>query len=60
VKERLRTLLCCAVLEIGALAGVPMRPEHVRDLLQALNAPTIAQTNPENTPAGDAPGTGDS
>jgi hypothetical protein len=52
LKHRLRTLLFCAVLELGALAGIPMRPEQIRDLMHALNQPTIAQTNPDRTDDG--------
>lgn len=48
IKERLRTVLCCAVLEFAALSGMPMRPEHIRDLMQALNEPKLAQTNPDS------------
>jgi hypothetical protein len=47
VNHRLRTLLCCLVLEIGALSGIPMRPEQIRDLMQSLNTPKIAHTDPE-------------
>ena len=54
VKHRLRTLLCCAVLEIGVLFGVPMRPEQIRELMQTLNKPKLAQTNPDRTSDGDA------
>jgi len=50
VRERIRTVLCCAVLQVGAFAGVPMRPEQIRDLMQSLNQPKIAQTNPEQDP----------
>jgi len=55
MKHRLRTLFCCAVLEIGALFGVPMRPEQIRELMQAMNSPTIAQTDPEKTADADKP-----
>jgi hypothetical protein len=55
VQERLRTMLCCAVLELGALAGIPMRPEQIRDLMQSLNQPTVAQTNPDRASDGGAP-----
>ena len=47
IGERLRTVLCCATLQAGAFAGIPMRPEQIRDLMQSLNQPKIAQTNPE-------------
>lgn len=51
IAGRLRTILCCVVLQVGALVGVPMRPEQIRDLMQALNQPQLAQTNPEEDPA---------
>jgi hypothetical protein len=47
IGDRLRTVICCAVLQAGAFAGVPMRPEQIRDLMQSLNQPKIAQTTPE-------------
>lgn len=53
VKGRLRTLLCCAVLELGALAGIPMRPEQIEKLMQTLNQPKVAQTDPDYRPSGD-------
>jgi hypothetical protein len=46
LKARLRTVLCCAVLEIGALLGMPMRPKDILELLQALNAPKVAEEDP--------------
>jgi hypothetical protein len=55
LKGCLRTLLCCVVLECGALAGVPMRPEEIVELMRTLNSPKIAQTNPEENPSGDRP-----
>jgi hypothetical protein len=51
MRGRLRTILCCAVLQAGAYAGVPMRPEQIRDLMQGLNQPKIAQTAPEEDPS---------
>jgi len=36
---RLRRLLLCVALEMGALAGVPMRPEEIRKLLEAMAGP---------------------
>lgn len=47
LKKRLRTVLCCVVLEMGALIGMPMRPKEILELLQALNVPKVAQTDPE-------------
>lgn len=51
MRGRLRTILCCAVLQVGAFAGVPMRPEQIRDVMRSLNQPKIAQTNPEEDPS---------
>jgi hypothetical protein len=48
-----RTLLCCAILEFGALVGIPMRPEQIGELMHSLNQPKIAETNPERTNDGD-------
>jgi len=59
LKRRLRTLFCCAVLEVGVLFGVPMRPEQIRELMQMLNKPKIAQTGPQQSAHGDDPGVGD-
>jgi hypothetical protein len=53
MKSRLRTLLCCVVLEVGALAGVPMRPDEIRELMDTLARPKLARTNPDRTDDGD-------
>ena len=39
IVRRLRTVVCCAILEIGTLVGVPMRPEQIQDLMSAMNVP---------------------
>jgi hypothetical protein len=54
IVRRLRTIACCAILEIGTLMGVPMRPEQIQDLMRAMNAPKLAQTNPDECATGDA------
>ena len=59
-KHRLRTLLCCVVLEMGALIGVPMRPDKIQELMHLLNNPKIAQTDPEKNTDGDQPEAGQS
>ena len=51
--RRLRTVACCAILELGTLIGVPMRPEQIQDLMRSLNTPKIAHTTPEETHRGD-------
>jgi hypothetical protein len=51
--RRLRTVACCAILELGTLIGVPMRPEQIQDLMRSLNTPKIAHTTPEESYRGD-------
>jgi hypothetical protein len=55
--RRLRTLVCCTILELGTLIGVPMRAEQIQDLMRALNTSKIAHTTPEeaNRDDGSAP-----
>jgi len=53
ITRRLRTVACCAILEIGTLMGVPMRPEQIQDLMRAMNVPKVAQTNPDESNTGD-------
>ena len=55
MKARLRTVFCCAVLQMGVLLGAPMRPEEIQELMRNLNAPKVAQTTPEEQPSGDGP-----
>ena len=45
-----------AILEIGTLLGVPMRPEQIQDLMRAMNVLKIAETNPEESNSGDGTG----
>jgi len=39
---RLRKLLLCTVLEIGALMGVPMRPEEIDRLMRTSGQITVS------------------
>ena len=55
LKSRLRTVLCCVVLEVGALAGVPMRPDEIRELMDTLAQPKLARVNPDRPDEGDLP-----
>jgi hypothetical protein len=55
LKSRLRTLLCCVVLEVGALTGVPMRADEIQDLMHTLAQPKLARTNPDKPDEGDPP-----
>lgn len=44
--RKLRTIFVCAFLQIGVLAGVPMRPEEIRELMRQMSAPTIVHVLP--------------
>ena len=53
VRQRLRTILVCCVLEFGAVIGLPMRPEEIEALMQTMNQPTIVHTIPDEHDIGD-------
>ena len=53
VRKRLRTVLVCAVLEFGAMIGVPMRPEEIEALMHTMNQPKITHTLPDESENGD-------
>jgi hypothetical protein len=55
IKKRLRTIFLCAALEIGVLAGVPMRPEEIRALMHQINQPTLAHVLPSEDERGNDP-----
>jgi hypothetical protein len=46
LKHRLRKLLLCLPLLLGAFVGVPMSPEEVEELMHSMNQQTIAYTIP--------------
>jgi hypothetical protein len=51
--RRLRTIACCAILELGTVIGIPMRPEQIQELMRSLNTPRTAHTTPEASHRGD-------
>lgn len=53
--KSLRTLFVCVVLEIGLLAGCPMRPEQIRELMQLMNQPKLAHVLPDERDDGEPP-----
>jgi hypothetical protein len=55
ISSRLRSILLCAVLEFGALAGVPMPPERIRELLDVMHRPKLAHVLPAEDAPGDPP-----
>ena len=55
LRKRLRVVFVCAFLQFGALAGVPMRPEEITELMQTLNQPKLAHVLPSEEAGGDDP-----
>ena len=53
VLPRLRTILVCAMLEFAALAGVPMRPEEIEELMRQMNQPKLAHVLRDESERGD-------
>jgi hypothetical protein len=60
LKTRLRTIFMCAALELGALSGVPMRPEEIRSMMNQINQPKLAHVLPTEDQNGDDPPTSSS
>jgi hypothetical protein len=52
IKNRLRTLLCCGILEAAVMFGIPMRAGQIEELMRSLNVPTLAHTIPDERPDG--------
>lgn len=46
-------VFACAFLQIGVLAGVPMRPEQIKELMHQMNQPTLAHVLPSEEETGD-------
>jgi hypothetical protein len=57
-RSRWRSLFLCVVLEVGLMAGVPMRPEEIARLMRSVSGPRLEQTDPDEAAKGDgeAPG----
>ena len=47
LKKSLRTIFACVVLELGLLAGCPMPPERIKELMQLMNQPKLAHILPD-------------
>ena len=52
-RSRFRTLFLCLALEVGLMAGVPMRPDEIARLMRALAGPQVVQTRPDEADRGD-------
>jgi hypothetical protein len=44
IKHRLQTLLLCLPLLMGAIGGMPMRPEEIEDLMRTMNQQKVVMT----------------
>jgi hypothetical protein len=53
LKKRLRVVVVCAVLQLGVMVGVPMRPDEVEELMQQMNQPKMAHVLPTEDEDGD-------
>ncbi len=53
LRSRLRTVFLLAVLELGAISGVPMPPEKIRSLMDAINRQKLAHMLPSEQRNGD-------
>jgi hypothetical protein len=49
----MRKLALCAVLQFGALVGLPMPPEEVTRLMQSLSRPVAVRTSPDESDDGE-------
>jgi hypothetical protein len=47
LRQRLRTVAVCAMLEFAALTGMTVRPEEIRELMQTMHRPKVAHTIPQ-------------
>jgi hypothetical protein len=56
--RKIRTMFVCAFLEVGVLAGIPMRPEQIRELMRQMDAPKIAHMLPGEDESGEPPTVG--
>jgi hypothetical protein len=55
LRSWLRTVFLLAVLELGAVSGVPMPPEKIRALMDAINRQKLAHTLPSEQQNGAGP-----
>jgi hypothetical protein len=56
IRARFRTVILCAVLQLGVLTGVQMPPEKIRDLLHAMNQPAVVHVLKEDDDSTAPPG----
>jgi hypothetical protein len=52
-RSRWRSLFLCIVLEVGLMAGVPMRPDEIARLMRMMAGPRVEQSDPDDAARGD-------
>ena len=52
-RSRFRSLFLCLVLEVGLVAGIPMRPDEIARLMRSLAGAQIEQADPDEAAKGD-------
>ena len=52
-RSRFRSLFLCLVLEVGLMAGIPMRPDEIARLMRSLAGPSVEQADPDEAAKGD-------
>jgi hypothetical protein len=56
IKRKLRALFLGLILGIGSIAGMPMRPEEIQELMHSMNQTRVCQIiREEHDDAGDPP-----
>lgn len=52
--DKVRVFVVCAILEMGLLAGAPIRAEEIQRLFQEMNQPTVAHALPTENDVGNS------
>ena len=55
LRQRLRTVLVCMMLEVGVLMGTPMRTDEIERLMHAMNQPLVTRPEVEESEKGSDP-----
>jgi hypothetical protein len=50
--RRLRALLCGLMMHVGVIFGVPIRPQDVEELMEAMHQQKGGSTNPDRPDPG--------
>ncbi len=53
IKSKFCKVMFCVTLGLASLAGTPMRPEEIEELMHQMNQPKVAHTLPDENDKGD-------